>query len=1035
MLGSLALGVAFDARADVPDALLGRPVLLVDIEGDGSELLSQDDVGLRAGVPLTRALLRQVTLDLLATERWADVRLDVAPHEEGVRIRVLLERRTVIGRIDVIGNRALGQSELAGAIALEPGDEIVGGRTEPIGEALAAAYARIGYDHAEIEVSLRDTSAAERRVLRIVVAEGEPTRVAAFRFVPDMPPSEVDALGALGLHPGDVFDRRHLGDGARALETRLREHGFLEARVSAVAIEAEGDTVTLLVPCEIGRRYRVVVEGEAPLSHTDVDAVLELSAERLRTSTLTAIEGRVVDLYHRHGFADAQVTLRRTTDPDHQDDAGRAVLVVAIEPGEVLRVIGISFPGASFFESDYLRGQVHSYLEEELPHPALFEPVDSGTIDALGLSGRPSVAARSVPAIHEDIPVSVWYEPVYREAILHLFALYESEGFLSAEIGTPELLRLDDTTGGLDGERRTAIVTIHVTEGPRTLVWNVAVEGNEEISSAELLRLTELSRGAAFSQLAVEEARRRMMELYQERGYLFVRVDAAPHLSDDASRAEVVFEVIERFQVRIGAILIEGCERTSPNLVRGELDLHEGDIYRPSVARENEESLLGLGIFSSVRITPDAPDLAEQTKTIVVTVRERTPQELGLSAGFGTGDGLRGALDYTYRNLFGWGLTLGLRAQLAYQFFFQDAELSDSFATLSLVDRLERSITATLGIPHVPGLPNVRLSLDLVHLRDNFRDFGLDKNGVVLAATWTPIRRFTMTLSGEIEHNDVGLFQRQAYEDFLATADLRTQRLLRVPEGESAIGSARLSAVVDLRNNAFTPTDGVYLSGTLEYARTFRGGDTVCAVDPTPRPGSPNLMSSCVDRDGSPVSSSDFFSHFFKLSVNITGYIPLATDWTIAIQARGGRIFHLEQSSRTYPNRAFYLGGVDSMRGYLQDQVIPQDQLEAILGTAGPLANVPVVRNGDFFYLLRVELRFPILGALQGGVFADIGNVWANADLIQPEDLLTLRWTVGVGLRYATPVGPIAIDYGFNLSRRSELLEPFGAFHFSIGLF
>jgi outer membrane protein assembly factor BamA len=1034
----IVLGASAIARADVPDALLGRPVLLVDIEGDGAELLSQDDVGLRAGIPLTRALLRRVTLDLLATERWADVRLDVAPYESGVRVRVLLERRTVIARIDVIGNHALGQSELAGALALEPGDEIVGGRTEPIREALAEAYARIGYDHAAIEVSLRDTSAAERRVLRVVVTEGEPTRVTAVRFLPDTPPSEVDALGALGLHPGDVFDRRHLGDGARAVEARLRENGFLEARVAPVEIEgaaSEGDGVTLLVPCEIGRRYRVVVEGEAPLSHTDIEAVLELPAERLRTSTLAAIEGRVVDLYHRHGFADAQVTLRRTTDPDHEGDDGRAVLVVVVEPGEVLRVIGMSFPGASFFESDYLRSQVHSYLEEELPHPALFEPVDSGTIDALGLSGRSSVAARSVPAIHEDIPVTVWYEPVYREAVAHLFALYESEGFLSAEIGTPELLRLDDTTGGLGGERGTAIVTIHVTEGPRTLVWNVAVEGNEAISSAELLRLSELTRGAAFSQLAVEEARRRMMELYRERGYLFARVDSAPHLSDDASRAEVVFEVVERFEVHIGSIVIEGCERTDPNLVRDELELHEGDIYRPSVARENEEALLGLGIFSSVRIAPDTPDLAEQTKTIVVTVRERTPQELGLSAGFGTGDGLRGALDYTYRNLFGWGLTLGLRAQLAYQFFFQDDELSQSFAVLSLVDRLERRVTATLGIPHVPGLPNVRLSLDLVHLRDNFRDFGLDKNGVVLAATWTPVRRFTMSLSGEIEHNDVGLFQRQAYEEFLATADLRTQRLLRVPEGESAIGSTRLSAVVDLRNNAFTPTDGIYLSGTLEYARTFQGGDTVCAVDPTPRMGMTTLMTSCVDRDGSPVTSSDFFSHFLKLSVNITGYIPLATDWTIAIQARGGRIFHLEQSSQTYPNRAFYLGGVDSMRGYLQDQVIPQDQLDAILGTAGPLANVPVVRNGDFFYLLRVELRFPILGALQGGVFADIGNVWANAELIQPEDLLTLRWTVGVGLRYATPVGPLAIDYGFNLSRRSELLEPFGAFHFSIGLF
>jgi outer membrane protein insertion porin family len=1038
-VGALGIALALAvlpalASAQIPVDLVGRPVLLVDVEGEGAEGLDGEDIGFPTGVPLTRALLRRVTEDLIATGRWADVRIDVAPHGEGARARVLLERRTVIARIDVLGNHALSGSDLSAAIALSPGEEIVGGRTDPVRDALTAAYHELGYDRVEVEVTLRDTTQAERRVLRIVVTENAPTRIAAIRFLPEAPPRDVDAEGALGLGIGAILDRRRLEPGVRALEASLRDHGFLEARVGDVTLEPMPDgvdgepRVTLVVPCRIERRYRVVVDGAAPLTRGDVESVLSLGAERLSGSTMAAIEARVVDLYQRHGFADAEVEVRRTTDPDHPDDEHHAVLAILIRSGDPLRVVGVSFPGSSFFQSDFLRDQIRSYLEEQLPHPALFETVDSEVLDALGVSGRPATAARSVPPIHEDLPNTVWYEPVYREAIAHIFALYESEGFLSAEIGEPELSRLD---GG------TAIVTIHVREGPRTLVWNVEVEGNVEVTSAELLALSELTRGAAFSQLAVEEARRRMMELYHERGYLFVRVDAAPHLSEDASRAEVVFEVVERFQVRIAAIEIEGCVRTDPSLVRDELDFREGDVYRPSIARENEESLLGLGIFSSVRIAPDAPDLAEQSKTIVVTVHERTPQELGLSAGFGTGDGLRGAFDYAYRNLFGWGLSLTLRAQLAYQFFFQDAELEQSFGALSLVDRLERRITASLSIPHIPGVPNVRLALDLVHLRDNFRDFGLDKNGVVLAATWTPVRRLTLSVSGEIEQNDVGLFQRQAYEEFLQNTDLRTQRLLRVPEGESAIGSARLSAVLDLRNNAFTPTEGLYASATLEWARTFEGGDTLCAVDPHPAPGLETAPRTCVDRDGSFVRGSAFFSHFFKLSVTVTGYIPITEGWVVAIQARGGRVFHLESSSRTYPNRAYYLGGVDSMRGFLQDQVIPQDQLDAIESGAVTLPDgtIPVVRNGDFFYLLRVELRFPILGDLQGGVFADIGNVWANADLVQGEDLLRLRWTVGVGLRYATPVGPLAIDYGFNLSRRNELLEPFGAFHFSIGLF
>jgi outer membrane protein insertion porin family len=424
-----------------------------------------------------------------------------------------------------------------------------------------------------------------------------------------------------------------------------------------------------------------------------------------------------------------------------------------------------------------------------------------------------------------------------------------------------------------------------------------------------------------------------------------------------------------------------------------------------------------------VHIAPEDPDLAERTKPVIVTVSERTAQELGLSAGIGTGEGARGSLEYTYRNLFGVGITFALRVQLGYQFFFQDSELERAIAGgcdvgganctpgLALIDRLERRVTVGFVIPHIPGSPALRATLDFVHLRDNFRDFGLDKNGVVLALGWHPERIFNMGLSGEIEQNTVSLFNAVDLEQFFMTPagmDPRTRRLLRVPEGQSAIASLRLNASLDLRDSPFTPTSGIFASATAEYARTLA----------TERP--------------------EDFSHFIKIGLTLSGYVPIATGWVLALQLRGGRVYHVETGSRTYPNRAYYLGGVDTMRGFLQDQVIPQDQADALLAAnaAGmPLAAGAIVRTGDFFYLLRAELRFPIAGDVQGGVFADIGNVWADADAMTADQLIRLRYTAGLGLRLATPVGPIALDYGFNLSRNEILGEPFGAFHFSIGLF
>ena len=111
---------------------------------------------------------------------------------------------------------------------------------------------------------------------------------------------------------------------------------------------------------------------------------------------------------------------------------------------------------------------------------------------------------------------------------------------------------------------------------------------------------------------------------------------------------------------------------------------------------------------------------------------------------------------------------------------------------------------------------------------------------------------------------------------------------------------------------------------------------------------------------------------------------------------------------------------------------MPQDIADEIVRSSDPPAVNSIVRSGDAFVLLRGELRFPIYGQLGGGLFTDIGNLWADASSMDPFDL---RPTAGAGLRLNTPVGPIAVDYGIVLNRRSALREPFGTLQFSIGLF
>ena len=137
------------------------------------------------------------------------------------------------------------------------------------------------------------------------------------------------------------------------------------------------------------------------------------------------------------------------------------------------------------------------------------------------------------------------------------------------------------------------------------------------------------------------------------------------------------------------------------------------------------------------------------------------------------------------------------------------------------------------------------------------------------------------------------------------------------------------------------------------------------------------------------------------------------------------------------------MGGVDSMRGWLQDTFMPQEYANDIAASVNSKSGslcmqsstnclIPL-RGGNLMINPRFELRFPVRQPLNAALFADFGNLWTSTPATSSQNRLTLRADVGAGVRIDTPVGPLVFDYGINVTRRSY--EDFGAFHFAIGLF
>jgi outer membrane protein assembly factor BamA len=187
-----------------------------------------------------------------------------------------------------------------------------------------------------------------------------------------------------------------------------------------------------------------------------------------------------------------------------------------------------------------------------------------------------------------------------------------------------------------------------------------------------------------------------------------------------------------------------------------------------------------------------------------------------------------------------------------------------------------------------------------------------------------------------------------------------------------------------------------------------------------------------------------------KLSAGASGYLPVGRGSVVALSLRAGRVFPLDRHSQTIIPKRFFLGGASSMRGYSEEEMIPEDVRSDLAAEARHCATSPtqvgctdrgdriaggdrpVSEGGEAFLLAKGELRVPLRRSLEAGLFVDLGNLWLDPLRFR---LVDLRANAGFGLRFVTPIGPAALDVGFNLNPDGDVNERVFAPHFTIGLF
>ena len=661
--------------------------------------------------------------------------------------------------------------------------------------------------------------------------------------------------------------------------------------------------------------------------------------------------------------------------------------------------------------------------------------VENPIINRVAFEGNDDIADDELEAEIQLQPRVVYTRPRVQSDLQRLTEIYRRSGRFAVSI-EPKVIQLP--------QNRVDLV-FEIDEGPVTEVEVINFVGNTRFSDSALRDEIQTVENAWYRFATSADTydpdrltfdRELLRRFYLSNGYVDFRViSAVAELMPDRSGFIVTFSLEEGERYRVSAIDIQSQLRDlAPEDLRPVVEMEEGDWYD---ADEVEDTLLALTEavgslgYAFVDVSPQVEpnreartvditfDIDEGPRVYVerieITGNARTLDEvIRREFRLAEGDAYNTALIRRSRQRI---MNLGFFSQV-------DIETSEGSApdrTILTVDVSEvptGELSFGAGVSSAEGVlgdisirernllgkgQELRLGLTVSESRQEIdlsftEPYFLDRD--VAAGFDIFSRTVDLQDQSSFDRETVGFTTRAAYplaerlrhtvsyslrNDEVSDVSDTTSRFIREQEGETTTSAIAHRLEYDLRDSRIDPTDGYYVRFGQEFAGV--GGD----------------------------------ASFLKHTLTYGHFYSVADGWVLSALARGGHVFGIDDDVRIVDR--FFLGG-RRLRGFEPSGVGPRDS-----ETGDAL-------GGNMFYSLTGELGFP-LGLpdelnLRGAVFTDVGTL-TTIDDEGPElvDESAPRLSVGVGINFRSPLGPIRLDFSRALIK--EDFDRTESFRFSFG--